>query len=306
MGRYALARLARTLLVILFVSALVFVLLRLSGDPASILLPFDATPEERVAFRKYFGLDAPILVQYLRFLGRSVRGDFGESLRYRQPAVSLFVERLPSTLALVGSALLVTTILGLTFGVAAAVARNSSLDHVVVTVALVMQSTPSFWLGIMLILLLSVQMRWLPTSGGGGVLHLIMPSLTVAASIVAEVVLLVRGSMIEALRSDYIRTAVAKGIPSRLVVLRHALRNAMIPAVTVLGIQFGSLMGGAVITETVFGWPGVGLLAVQSIFHRDFPVIQVSILNLAIMIALANLTVDLLYILIDPRIRLGD
>jgi peptide/nickel transport system permease protein len=290
----------------LFVSALVFVLLRLSGDPASILLPFDATPEERVAFRKYFGLDAPILVQYLRFLGRSVRGDFGESLRYRQPAVSLFVERLPSTLALVGSALLVTTILGLTFGVAAAVARNSSLDHVVVTVALVMQSTPSFWLGIMLILLLSVQMRWLPTSGGGGVLHLIMPSLTVAASIVAEVVLLVRGSMIEALRSDYIRTAVAKGIPSRLVVLRHALRNAMIPAVTVLGIQFGSLMGGAVITETVFGWPGVGLLAVQSIFHRDFPVIQVSILNLAIMIALANLTVDLLYILIDPRIRLGD
>lgn len=304
MRRYLLVRLLRAVLVVLAVSVVVFTLLRLSGDPVAIMLPFDATAEQRAEFRRYFGLDSPIPVQYVRFLGRASRGDFGESLRYRQPAITLFAERLPATLILVLFALSVTVAAGFSLGVLAATKPGSVLDQLVVATSLALQSTPSFWLGIMLILLFSVQLGWLPTSGSGNWRHLIMPVLTVASFLLAEILVLVRGSMVEALSADYIRTARAKGMPRHLVVLRHALRNALIPAITVIGMQFGTLMGGAVITETVFGWPGVGLLAVQSVFQRDFPVVQVAMLSLSVIIALANLSVDLLYVLADPRIRL--
>lgn len=303
MGAYIVRKVLHTLLVALGVVTLVFAALRLSGDPASTMLPGDASVDELVALRRALGLDRPLVVQYGQFLAGAIRGDFGDSFRHQQPAFGLVLERLPATLELAFVALAVSVLIALPLGVLAAIYRGQALDMIAMGFAVVGQATPFFWMGIMLILVVSVELRWLPTSGRGGPEHLVLPAVTLATHFAAVLARLTRTSMLEVLGQPYVRTARAKGLPERSVVLAHALKNAAVPVVTLVGLQFGTLLGGAVVTETIFAWPGVGRLAVQSIFARDYPVVQAGVLVLALSFVAINLLVDLLYATLDPRIR---
>jgi ABC-type dipeptide/oligopeptide/nickel transport system permease component len=303
MGAYLVRKVLHTLLVALGVVTLVFAALRLSGDPASTMLPGDASVEELVALRQALGLDRSLPVQYVQFLSGAVRGDFGDSFRHQQPAFGLVLERLPATLELAFAALALSIVIALPLGILAAIHRGRAMDMLAMGFAVVGQATPFFWMGIMLILVVSVELRWLPTSGRGGPEHLVLPALTLATHFAAVLARLTRTSMLEVLGQPYVRTARAKGLPERSVVLAHALKNAAVPVVTLVGLQFGTLLGGAVVTETIFAWPGVGRLAVQSIFVRDYPVVQAGVLVLALSFVAINLVVDVLYASLDPRIR---
>ena len=296
MRRYVLQRLG--------VSVLVFVILRvLPGDPARMLLP-DGAPESAVAeLNRQLGLREPFIVQYGLFLKSVARGDFGQSFQYRAPALRVVLERLPATIQLTLAAMLITVAAGVSLGIFTAVRRGTRYDVAGTIVAVLGQSLPNFWLGIMLILLFGVALRWLPTSGFSGWTSLVLPAVTLAAFPMALVARLTRSSMLEILHRDYIRTGRAKGLAERNVVLRHALRNAVIPVLTVIGLQIGALLGGAVITESVFAWPGMGKLIVDAIFFRDFPVVQTVLILSATVFVVINLVVDLLYTVIDPRIR---
>jgi|SRR5690625_436509 len=290
--------------VLLGITILVFGLVRLSGDPVSLLLPEDAPPEQIQQLRESMGLDRPIVVQYLNYLGGAVRGDFGTSLRYSgQPALEVVLERLPATLLLAASSLLIGIILSIGAALVSVIRPNTVVDLLVRSVAVLGQAMPNFWLGIMLILLFSVQLGWLPVSGYGEFRHLILPAVTLGASLTAMLVQLLRGQLLEVLGQDYIRTAHAKGITPRSVLFRHALRNAMISYLTIVGLQLANLVAGAVVTEQVFAWPGIGLLSVQAVNYRDMNVIQAIVLVSAVMVMFANLLIDVLYSLVDPRVR---
>jgi ABC-type dipeptide/oligopeptide/nickel transport system permease component len=304
MRAYILRRVAQSALTLLGVSVLVFVILRvLPGDPARMLLP-DGAPESAVAeLNRQLGLREPLIVQYGLFLRSVAHGDFGQSFQYRAPALRVVLERLPATVQLTMAAMLVTIAAGVSLGIGTAVRRGTRYDVAGTILAVLGQSLPNFWLGIMLILLFGVALRWLPTSGFAGWTSLVLPAVTLAAFPTALVARLTRSSMLEILNRDYIRTGRAKGLAERSVVLRHALRNAAIPVLTVIGLQIGALLGGAVITESVFAWPGMGKLIVDAIFFRDFPVVQTVLILSATVFVGINLLVDLLYTVIDPRIR---
>jgi ABC-type dipeptide/oligopeptide/nickel transport system permease component len=304
MKTYILRRVAQSALTLLGVSVLVFVILRvLPGDPARMLLP-DGAPEAAVAeLNRQLGLREPLIVQYGLFLRSVAHGDFGQSFQYRAPALRVVLERLPATVQLTVAAMLVTIAAGVSLGIGTAVRRGTRYDVAGTILAVLGQSLPNFWLGIMLILLFGVALRWLPTSGFAGWTSLVLPAVTLAAFPTALVARLTRSSMLEILNRDYIRTGRAKGLAERSVVLRHALRNAAIPVLTVIGLQIGALLGGAVITESVFAWPGMGKLIVDAIFFRDFPVVQTVLILSATVFVGINLLVDLLYTVIDPRIR---
>ena len=304
MKAYVLRRLWQSALTLVGVSVLVFVILRVvPGDPAKMLLP-DGAPQSAVdELNRQLGLHEPLHVQYGLFLRSVFRGDFGQSFQYRAPALRVVVERLAATVQLALAALLITVGVGVSLGIVAAVRRGTGYDYASTVLAVLGQSLPNFWLGIMLILLFGVALRWLPTSGFESWRHLILPAVTLAAFPTALVTRLTRSSMLEILGRDFIRTGRAKGLAERAVILRHALRNAAVPVLTVLGLQIGTLLGGAVITESVFAWPGMGKLVVDAIFFRDFPVVQTVLIFSATIFVLINLLVDLLYTVIDPRIR---
>ncbi len=299
---YILKRLLHTVYVIIGISVISFFFIHLSGDPVMLMLPADASHQEVEDLRQKLGFNDPIPVQYVRFAWNAVRGDFGESLYYHVPVMDLIVERLPASLELAVAAMVLALVVSVPIGIVSAVKRGSLLDMGSMLGALFGLSMPHFWLGIMLMLLFSVHLGWLPTSGRGTWLHLIMPATALGMSLMAMFARLTRSVMLEVLSLDYIRTARAKGLKERMVIGKHALKNALIPLVTVAGMQFGFLIGGTVIIETVFAWPGLGRLVVQAIFNRDYPLVQAIVLVMAVIFVGMNLLVDLLYVYLDPQI----
>jgi ABC-type dipeptide/oligopeptide/nickel transport system permease component len=296
-----------SLLLLWLVTVVVFGLLHLTpGDPASVMLGEQATPEQIRDLRHALGLDEPLVTQYAWFLGHAVRGDFGASIRAQRPALEVVLERLPATLLLTAGAFTFALCVGLPIGVISAVKRLSLWDHGSMALALMGQSMPVFWLGLMLIVVFSVQLRWLPVSGAGGPEHLVLPAVTLGTFLIGLIIRLTRSSMLDVLGQDYVRTARAKGLAERAVIVRHALRNALIPVVTLLGLQLGILLGGAVITETVFAWPGVGMVTVTAIYQHDYPVVQCAVFISAVLVVSINWAVDVLYHVLDPRIRGAD
>ena len=305
MSVYVARRLAQSLIVLLGISVVVFIILHLTGDPTVLMLPPDVTAEEVARFRKAMGFDDPLPVQYWRFLRGVLQGNFGNSLRHDEPALGLVFERMPATLELTAVGLGVALLLAIPAGIVSAVFRNTALDYVSTVLALIGQAMPTFWLGIMLILVFAVGFQVLPSSGRGGLTNLILPALTLGLFTTARTMRLTRSALLEVLGQDYVRTARAKGVAEREVVWKHALRNAAIPVITIVGLELGTLLGGAVITETIFAWPGVGRLSVQAIYNRDYPLVQASVFVLASIFVLVNLAVDLVYTYLDPRIRLS-
>lgn len=302
------AHIVRTLLLSLItlfgVSVLIFLMLRvLPGDPARVLAGLNASEEQVARLREELGLDRGLLAQYWNFLTGVVTGDLGTSARTSRPVSSEIAVRLPATLILAVLATVIGSVVGITAGVIAAVRRNSVLDHVISSVAMMGVSMPVYWLGLLLILLFAVTLGWLPAAGSGEPLSIVLPAVTLAAFSTALVSRMTRASMLEVLGQDYIRTAEAKGAPPKTVIIRHGLRNAFIPILTVISLQFGALLGGAVLTETVFGWPGIGRLLVDSIGARDFAVVQGIVLVYAAAFIILNVIVDVLYVVVDPRIR---
>jgi ABC-type dipeptide/oligopeptide/nickel transport system permease component len=296
-------RLARALVAVWLVSTVVFVVMRLSGDPVPLLLPPDAPRSEYERVARELGTDRPLPVQYGVFLGNALRGDFGRSIHFREPAARVVVGYLPATAELGLTAFALALLIAIPIGLLSAVRRNSLVDQAAMAVALVGQSAPTFFVGILLILIVSLKAGWLPTSGRGDWTHLVLPAVTLGAFAMASIARLTRSAMLEVLRADYVRTARAKGLREQVVVIKHALRNAAIPIVTITGLQFGTLLGGAVVTETVFAWPGIGRLAIQSIYNRDYPVVQCVVFLSALLFIVINLTVELIYGVLDPRIR---
>lgn len=303
MSEYLLRRLALSLTAMFGVITIVFVLLHVSGDPAALLVTQNATREDMERIRQAYGLDRPLSVQYARFIERVARGDLGYSYRQDVPVAELITGRLGATFELALASLAVAIVLGVTLGMAAAVRRGSAVDTAAMTIALLGTSMPSFWLGLLLIIVFSVKLGWLPVSGYGGLDHLVMPAFVLGGFYAAQVSRLTRTSLLEVLDQDYIRTGRAKGLRTRAVLFKHALRNAALPILTVVGLSFGQMLGGAIIVESIFAWPGMGRLAVQAVLGRDFPVVQgAAIMGAAVFLAV-NLTVDLAYGWIDPRLR---
>jgi peptide/nickel transport system permease protein len=300
---YLLRRLGQLVPTVLTVSLLAFVLIRLSGDPAALLLAPEATESERQAFREAHGLDRSLPVQYVVFLGNLLRGDLGTSLWQHESALRVVLSRFPATLLLSATAIVIVIVFGLAVGVLAAAFRGTALDWFVMAAVGLGQSVATFWLGLMLILAFAVFIPLFPPSGYGSPAQLVLPAATLAAYYLAVTTRLTRSGMLEVLGQDFIRTARAKGLNERATILRHGLRNALIPVTTVLGLQIGELLAGAVVTETVFAWPGVGTLVLDAITRRDYPVVQATIVLIALVYALVNLAVDLVYGVLDPRVR---
>lgn len=303
MSQLLLRRAFQALFVLFSSTLVVFFMLRLSGDPAQLMLGMSATAQDVAEFRRKVGLDQPIAIQYVRFVAGILRGDFGDSIQQGQPALGLVIQRLPATAELAVTSLLLSLGIAIPLGVLAARRRGGLVDRVAVAVSALGQSMPPYWLGLILILVFAVMLRWLPSYGRGGLAHLVLPSITLALFFMGRTTRLMRASMLEVLTQDYLRTARAKGLSEWTVVGRHALRNAMMAVVTIVGMDFSVLMGGAVITETVFSWPGLGRMLIQSIFDRDYPVVQVAVFVIAVIVVVANAIVDILYIYLDPRIR---
>jgi peptide/nickel transport system permease protein/oligopeptide transport system permease protein len=304
MFRYVLKRLLSTIPVLLGISFLLFFMLRmLPGDPAQVLAGHMSTPEDIRIIRQQLGLDRPIHVQYGLFLGRLARFDLGRSARTQNPVIQEIWARLPNTMLLAVVAIGLACLFGIPAGIVSAVRPYTWLDYLATSMALFGISMPVFWLGLMLVILFSVILHWLPAGGTGSWKHVVLPSLTLASFVVAFITRMTRASMMEALSQDYVTTARSKGLPEEVVIVKHALKNALIPIITVVGLQFGLLLGGAVLTETVFAWPGLGRLIVDSILARDYPVIQGAILIFGLLYITVNLLVDLLYAWVDPRIR---
>ncbi|ODT65982.1 MAG: ABC transporter permease [Pelagibacterium sp. SCN 63-23] len=297
-------RVIEALIALLMMSLVIFFLSRLTGDPVALLLGDGATEADKIQLTRDLGLDQSIFVQYLTFLGNALTGDFGRSVTAgNQPALQLILSRLPASLSLAGVALTFTMLLGILFGVMAALRHNTVVDFAARLIALVGQSVPSFWLGIVLMYIFAVQLRWLPTSGYGQWQHYILPAATLGLFTLAAITRLVRTSMLEAMGSEYIKLARVKGLSEGVVVWKHALANSLIPVVTFMGTFFAVMITGAVIVETVFSWPGIGRLAYESILSRDFPVVQAVVLVITSLFIIANLLVDILYVIIDPRMR---
>ncbi len=302
--QYIARRLLLTIPVVLGVSIIVFSIIRfIPGDPARAIAGVNATPEFIEQVRVRYALDQPIYIQYGRFLSGMVQGDLGNSIFSGRPVTTEIGERFPRTLLLATISLVIATAIGVTAGIVSATKRNSIFDNASMFIALVGVAAPVFWMALMLQLLFSVRLGLLPATGIGTIRHLILPSLTLGTASAALMARITRSSMLDVLRQDFITTARSKGLNERLVVYKHALKNALIPVVTVLGLQFGILLGGAVLTETVFAWPGVGRLLVDAILRRDYPVVQGTVMMLALLFVLINLTVDIIYAFLDPRIH---
>jgi peptide/nickel transport system permease protein len=300
---YLVRRLALSVVAMLGVVTIVFVLLHASGDPATLLVTQDATQEDIARIRRAYGLDQPLSVQYARFLTRVALGDLGFSYRQGLPVGELIVERLRATFELALAGLAVAVLLGVPLGLLAAARHGSALDTAAMGAALLGTSIPSFWLGLLLIIVFGVQLAWLPVSGYGTAAHLVMPAFVLGGFYAAQISRLTRTSILEVLAQDFVRTARAKGLAARAVLLKHVLRNSALPVLTVLGLDFGRMLGGAVVVETIFAWPGMGRLAVQAVLGRDFPVVQgAAIVGAAVFLAV-NLLIDLLYGWVDPRLR---
>lgn len=301
---YLYRRFLQALVSLLVITLIVFSLSHLSGNPLDALLPDDATPQQIEQVTRHLGLDRPIWVQYATFLQNAAVGDFGDSLKWKgQTAAEVVIARLPATLQLGALALLISVVVGLPLGVLAAVRKNTLVDAAATAVALLGQSLPAFWLGIVLMWVFAVTLGWAPTSGHGGFSHMILPAIAMAWFQIAALTRLTRSAMLEVLDEEYIKLARVKGVSERMVVWKHAFRNAAIVPVTYFGVLAGSLLTGSVVIETVFNWPGAGWLAITAIQGRDFPVVQTVVLFFAVLFLLANFVVDVLYALIDPRIR---
>ncbi len=301
--RFLAPRLLRALIAVWLVSTVVFVVMRLSGDPVPLLLPPDAPRSEIFRVRRELGLDRTLPVQYGVFLVNALRGDFGRSIHFRAPAFAVVRGYLGAPAELGLTAFLLAAFVAVPVGLLSAVKRNSAIDHIAMGVALVGQSAPTFFLGILFILLLSLKADLFPTGGRGDWTHLALPALTLGAFAMASIARLTRSAVLEVLRADYIRTARAKGVAEWRVVVKHTLKNAALPIVTITGLQLGTLLGGAVVTETVFAWPGIGRLAIQSIYNRDYPIVQCAVFLSAIVFIVINFVIDLLYGVLDPRAR---
>jgi peptide/nickel transport system permease protein len=304
MQRYIAVRVLQSLLAVLVMSVIVFGLARISGNPIDVMLPIEAEQEDYDRLTKYWGLDKPLHQQYVVFVSKAIQGDFGQSLKYQgKSAMGLVIERLPATLELAGFALLISAILAVPIGVLAAVAKDTGWDAAAKVVALLGQSLPIFWLGIVLMWIFAVWLDWLPSSGRGSLKHLILPAIALGWFQVAAIMRLVRSSMLEVLDSEFVKLARVKGIPEWKVVWKHCLRNAGIAPLTFFAIIAGVLLTGTVVTETVFTWPGLGLLVVDAVRSRDFQVVQAVVILFAFIFILCNLLVDILYAYLDPRIR---
>jgi peptide/nickel transport system permease protein len=304
-SRYVLRSLIQLVLVTLAVATTAFLLVFMSGDPVMLMVPMNATREEVEALRDAFGLNQPLWVQYARYMVRAAQGDFGISIKAGQPALNLVMERIPATLELGLSGMILATVVGVGVGVLSALKRDSWIDAAGRVLALGSQAMPIFWLGLILIIIFSVKLRLLPPFGRGGLKELILPAITMATYNIPLILRLTRSTFFDVLYQDYVRTARAKGLPERVVVFVHILRNAAIPLVTVLGMNFGRILGGAIVTETVFAWPGVGLLSIDAIFTADYPVIMASTVILVVSVVVMNFLTDLTYAVLDPRIRYG-
>ena len=305
LGAFLAYRFVRALVALWLVSTVVFVVMRLSGDPVPLLLPPDAPTSEIFRVRHELGLDRPLIVQYAVFLGDVVHGDFGRSIHFHQPAMAVAFGYLPATFELGVAAFLIAVIFALPIGILSAVRRDSGLDRAAMGLALFGQSAPTFFLGVLFILVFSLRLNLFPTSGRGGWAHLVLPAATLGAFAMASIARITRSAMLEVLRTDFVRTARAKGAREAAVVLKHTLKNAALPIITITGLQLGTLLGGAVVTETVFAWPGMGRLAIQSIYNRDYPVVQSAVFIAAVLFIAINLTLDVMYGVLDPRVREG-
>jgi len=304
MTRYLIRRLWLSVLVLFGVSLVVFMLLHLApGDPVRLLLADDVPDEIAEQVRRDLGFDQSLYMQYWVFITKALRGDLGQSLYYKKPALSIIMDHLPATIELTFAALFISLVIAIPMGILSAIRRDSIWDYLGMLLATIGQATPIYWLGIMLILTVSVKLNLLPSSGRGGVEYLILPSITLGAPLMAIVTRLVRSGMLDILGEDYIRTARAKGLTERAVLVGHAMKNMMIPVVTVVGLQLGFLLGGAVITETVFAWPGVGRVVVVAMGARDYPLVQAATLLVSFYFVGINLLLDVLYVYLDPRIR---
>ena len=302
MQRYIVSRLAQLVLTIFIVSLVVFFLVRLKGDPVSVMAPPTFNEEQVDRLRQAWGFDKPLWEQYLVFLRKAVTGDFGISLQHGIPAMTLVVERLKWTYVLAGTSALLALVIGIPLGVLSAIKRNSIIDLMATVLATLGTAMPGFWFGIMLILVFSVRFRLLPVYGAEGVKSIIMPALALGTGMAARISRLTRSSMLETLAADYIRTAYSKGLQSRVVIFRHALRNGLIPVITAFGLQLGWVLGGSVVVETVFSWPGLGRLMIESIHIRDITIVQAGLLFFATSFVLINLVIDILYTFLDPRV----
>lgn len=304
MIEFILRRLLQMIPAVIGITLIVFVLLRVSGDPVVLMLPEDAPQSQIDTLRANLGLDRPLPEQYLIFMGNLLQGDFGRSIRYGNlPVLEIVLERLPATLELAAASMAVALLISLVAGIVAALNRGRWPDHLATIFSVLGEAMPNFWLGIMLILIFAIQLQVVPVSGRGSVTHLILPAITLGAGLAAVLTRLMRSSLIEVLSQDYIRTARAKGLHPRLVLVKHAVRNALLAYLTVLGLQVASLMAGSVVTEQVFAWPGIGLLAIQAINSRDMAIVQAIVIISALIVMLTNLIVDVLYAVIDPRIQ---
>jgi peptide/nickel transport system permease protein len=303
MWSYLVKRLIQAAFTAVFVSLIVFSLARLTGDPTLLLLPTESTQEDREFLKRQLGLDKPLHQQYLNFIDRIFRGDLGTSFRYKAPALGIVLERFPATLELTFAAMTLATIIALPLGIAAAVQKDRWIDSFVRSMATLGQATPTFWLGLVLMMIFAVHLGWLPTSGRRSAAHLVLPALTLGMYSAGAIARLTRSTMIDALKSDFARFERLSGVSEWRVVLRHALKNSAIPIVTYMALQFGVLLSGAVVTETIFAWPGLGMLVVDAINVRDYPVVQTAVLLTALLILFVNFLVDIFYGVIDPRVR---
>jgi peptide/nickel transport system permease protein len=302
---YLIQRLGQSLLTLLGLSVIVFALAHLSGDPVSLLAPPEATAEDMARLRAKLGLDKPLHTQYLIYITQAAQGDFGESIRWKTPAMGLILDRFPNTLLLSTSAILFGICLAIPVGVVSAVKRGTLFDSVGKVVAIIGQSMPSFWIGILLIMAFALYFPIFPTSGIGTAAHLVLPSLTLGGYVAASMMRVTRSAMLDALDADYVRTARSKGVSEWRVIWKHAFRNAATPVLTIIALDFANILRGAVITETVFGWPGIWKLAVDAVYARDFPLVQAAVLFMGLVFLGVNLLVDLIYTRLDPRITHG-
>ncbi|HTI53449.1 MAG TPA: ABC transporter permease [Verrucomicrobiae bacterium] len=296
-------RLGQAAIVALGVSLVAFALVHLSGDPVRLMVSTDAPPEQVETVRRALGFDRPLPEQFARWVGRAARGDLGISLRSNRPVGRLIAERFPATLELTAAALVIAVGLAVPAGIVSAVKRGSAIDRLAMVGSVAGQALPIFWLALLLIAFFGVRLRWFPVYGHGTWAHLVLPAVSLSTIVLGRLARLVRSSMLEVLGQDYVRTARAKGVGEVRVLTGHALKNAAIPIVTLLGLQFAQLLGGAVVTETIFAWPGIGRLVVEAIFNRDFPVVQGVVLVVSLIFVAVNLLVDLAYVALDPRIR---
>lgn len=305
MSIYLIQRLGQSLLTLLGLSVIVFALAHLSGDPVSLLAPPEASAEDMARLRAKLGLDKPLHTQYLIYITQAAQGDFGESIRWKTPAMGLILDRFPNTLLLSASAILFGICLAIPVGIVSAVKRGTLFDSVGKVVAIIGQSMPSFWIGILLIMAFALYFPIFPTSGIGTAAHLVLPSLTLGGYVAASMMRVTRSAMLDALDADYVRTARSKGVSEWRVIWKHAFRNAATPVLTIVALDFANILRGAVITETVFGWPGIGKLAVDAVYARDFPLVQAAVLFMGLVFLGVNLLVDLIYTRLDPRITHG-